>query len=94
MNFIYDNYLQLDIPKVVNDKTHKETTNGANKIIKDILCNISDVEENRQFRKEYVMISIGYENKDITNSDMQMFTSLTPFPSLSICMHFLADLKR
>lgn len=33
-------------------KQHKEAANVANKIIKDILCGISDMQESKQFRKE------------------------------------------
>lgn len=36
----------------MHGKQHKEAANVANKIIKDILCGISDMEESRQFRKE------------------------------------------
>ncbi|XP_062608577.1 uncharacterized protein LOC134270353 [Saccostrea cucullata] len=50
---ISDNDSFTDIPKVADEKKSKEATNVANKIIKDILCNISDMQENRQFKKEF-----------------------------------------
>lgn len=38
--------------KGADEDADKEATDAATKIIKDILCSISDMQENKQFKKE------------------------------------------